>query len=77
MIMKPFGLIVASCLGTIISASSDSSSPSSSASSSHLESINVPAAGATSSSSGNGGSYVSLCEGVKCEILEKVSSQVS
>lgn len=74
--MKSFGLIVASCLGTIVSASSDSSPPSSSLPSSSLESINVPAAGATSSSSGNGGNYASLCESVKCEILEKVSSQI-
>ena len=68
--VRPFSLvIVASCLGNIVNASSESPTP---------PSPTVPAANTLSPTGGASVStdYASACESVKSSILEKVSTEV-
>jgi len=65
MVRSSFSLVVASCLGAVITASSDPSSGTAAVTPS-----------SSSSSSSNGVDYASLCESVKSTILEKVSNEI-
>lgn len=70
--VRAFSLIVASCLGSIVAASSESPTPPVVSTTSSLESPTVPPAGGASI----GQDYASSCESVKCSILEKVATEI-